>query len=101
MAGEPLSRVKANLESLSEQGIVSVPAFDSNRSKTVDVRELADGRLEVDRCEYWSGGYFAQSNGTLVSEDPVELVPQTITLEFLTDGWFITTIEFHDDSSFC
>jgi len=101
MTGAPLRHVKANLESLSAQGMVFVPAFDPNKSKTADIREITNGRLEVDRCEFWSGSYFAQSDRALVSTDPVELVPQTITLEFLPDGWFITSIEFYDDSSFC
>lgn len=101
MSGEPLSRVKANLESFSSQDIVFVPAFDSSRSKTADVREITDGQIEVDRCEFWSGSYFARPDRALVSTDPVELVPQTITLELLAGGWFITSIKFYDDSPFC
>lgn len=101
MTGEPLRRVRANLESLSAQDMIYLPRIDFGNSSTVDVRAVNDGRIEVDRCELWSGSYYARADRALVREEPVDLVPQTITLEHLSDGWFITRIDFYDEPSFC
>ena len=101
MTGEPMRRVRANLGRLSEQDMIYVPRFDVGNSSTVDIRAVTDGRIEVDRCEVWSGSYYARADRTLVREEPADLVPQTITLEHLNDGWFITRINFYDHSSFC
>ncbi len=101
MTGEPLRYVRANLERLSEQDMLYVPRIDFGKSSTVDIRAVTDGRIEVDRCEVWSGSYYARADRALVGEEPEDLVPQTITLERLSDGWFITRIDFYDHSSFC
>ncbi len=90
MSGEPLRHVRASLERLSEQDMIYVPRIDCGNSSTVDIRAVVDGRTEVDRCEIWSGRHYTRAERALVGEEPANLVPQTITLERLRDGWFIT-----------
>ena len=78
-----------------------MPQFDFIKSTTVDIRIVSDRSVEVDRCEIWSGNYYATIGDRLVQEEAAELVPQTLTIELLSAGWFITKITFHDPPSFC
>ena len=101
MTGEPLRSIKYNLGSLSEKGMVYVPRFDFANSSTVAIRTVRNGKIEVDRCEIWSGSYHPRDENAPVTEEPPDLVPQTITIEHLRAGWFITRIAFYDAPSFC
>ena len=101
MTGEPMRRARETLRSLADQGIYHVPQFDFTRDSTIEIRTLSEIKIEVDRCEVWSGEYFSQSDGTQVRKDGPELTPQTITIERLSAGWFISAIAFYDPPSFC
>ena len=101
MTGQPLRHVRDNLARLSARGVVHVPSFDFDNSATINVRTLSDSKIEADRCEIWSGEYRDAGDDTLASTEPADLVPQTITIERLAGGWFITQIAFHDAPSFC
>ncbi len=101
MTREALRGVRDSLVSLANQDLVYVPKFDFEKSSTVDIRVLSNNKIEVDRCEYWSGSYYAEDDGRLIRADPTELVPQTITLENTRLGWFITDVAFSQPPSFC
>ena len=101
MTGQPLRHVRDNLARLSARGLVHLPSFDFANSATIDVRTLSDSKIEADRCEIWSGEYRNAGDDSLASTEPADLVPQTITIELLAEGWFITQIAFHDAPSFC
>jgi hypothetical protein len=101
LAGELLETLFADIDSLNQQGLVSISEIDYYRSYINDIRVTSNTHLEVDTCEVWTTAVYRQSNGELVSTDGPSLLPQTITIQKLDAGWFITAVNFFDAPSFC
>ena len=101
MTGEPMRRTRETLRSLADKGMYHVPQFDFTQDSTIEIRTLSESKIEVDRCEVWSGEYYNRADGTQIRKDGPELTPQTITIERLSPGWFITAVAFYDPPSFC
>jgi len=101
MAGDIFENLFADIESLNQQGLVSISEIDYYQSYINDIRVISDAHLEVDTCEVWTTAIYRRSDGQLVSSDGPTLLPQTITIQRLDSGWFITAVNFFEAPSFC
>ncbi len=101
MAGEILQSLTNEINSLNAQGLVSISEIDYYESYINDIRVVNNAHLEVDTCEVWTTATYRLSDGQLISSDGPTLLPQTITIQRLDSGWFITAVEFFAAPSFC
>jgi len=101
MAGDILAALEANIDSLNSQGLIQLSAIDYYESFINEIRVISEVEVEVDTCEVWSSAIYRSSDGALVQSDGPTLLPQTITLQNLADGWFITGVQFFDAPAFC
>jgi hypothetical protein len=100
-AGQVLVDVQDAIESLNQQGLVQISELDFYKSYIDDIRVINNDRLDVDTCETWSTTTYRQSDGSFVDSEGPTLLPQTITIERLADGWYITNVVFFDAPAFC
>jgi hypothetical protein len=100
-AGSVLQNVQDAINENNSQGIVQVSELDFYESYIEDIRVINNDRLDVDTCETWSTATYRLSDGAFVSSEGPVLLPQTITIERLADGWFITDVVFYDAPAFC
>lgn len=101
MTGPMLESLSLEINALNQQGLVSISEIDYYNSYIFDIRVINNALLEVDTCEVWSTYTYRLSDGRLIdSQDPM-LLPQTVTIERINGGWFITTVEFFDPPAFC
>jgi len=101
MAGEILENLFADIDSLNAQGLVSISEIDYYESYINDIRVLSESQIEVDTCEVWTTSTYQRADGQLISSEGPTLLPQTITIQKLNEGWFITAVNFFDPPSFC
>ncbi|NUM47580.1 MAG: matrixin family metalloprotease [Anaerolineales bacterium] len=101
LAGDLLAGLENSIAALSQQGLVQISEIDYYKSYIADIRLISNTHLEVDTCETWTTETYRRSDGALVSADGPTLLPQTITIERLQSGWFITTVVFLDAPAFC
>jgi hypothetical protein len=101
MTGPILENLSSDINSLNQQGLVSISEIDYYESYINDIRVIDNARLEVDTCEVWTTNTYNQSDGQLVESQGPELLPQTITIEQMNGSWFITTVDFFDAPAFC
>jgi hypothetical protein len=101
MAGDVLQALAAQIDSLNQQGLISISEIDYYESYINDIRVISDTHLEVDTCEVWTTNIYRQSDGELAQSEGPALLPQTITIQQLDGGWFITAVEFFDAPAFC
>lgn len=98
--GDALQALQGKILDLNSRGVLMDPHFDYNNSYLHDIR-VGQNRIEVDSCEYWSSDYYNRRTGEFVGSDPLALLAQTITIEFLNENFYITGISFHTGQSFC
>ena len=101
MTGSVLDDLRADIESLNAQGLASISEIDYYESYIHDIHVLRDTQIEVDTCEVWTTSIYRRSDGELVQSGEPTLLPQTITIEQLDGGWFITSVTFHNAPAFC
>ncbi len=101
LAGDLLSTLKDDIASLNKQGLVQISEIDYYQSYIDDIRVISNTHLEVDSCEVWSTDTYRRSDGALVQSIDPRLLPQTITIQKLNSGWFITDVEFFNAPAFC
>jgi hypothetical protein len=101
MTGPILDGLSAEINSLNQQGLVSISEIDYYESFINDIRVVNDALIEVDTCEVWTTNTYRLSDSQLVDSQGPSLLPQTITIEQLNGSWFITTVEFFDAPAFC
>jgi Matrixin/Bacterial TSP3 repeat len=101
LVGQVLNDLAADIETLNQQGLVSVSEIDYYQSYINDIRVINDSQIEVDTCEVWTTSTYRQSDGQLVESTGPTLLPQTITIEQQNGSWFITTVNFLDAPAFC
>jgi hypothetical protein len=101
MAGNVLDNLAATIDSLNQRGLVSVSEIDYYESYIKDIRVISNTQLEVDTCEVWTTNIYRRSDGELAQSDGPALLPQSITIQKLEGGWFITAVEFFDAPAFC
>ena len=100
-AGEFLMLINNAIAQLRANNMTMSPKFDPFKSKILDVRIVADNEIEVDTCEWWSRDIYHPSSRLPISSEKPQLVPQTITIKRLSEGWFITKVVFFDLPHFC
>jgi hypothetical protein len=101
MSGPILEGLTAEINSLQQQGLISISEIDYYESYMKDIRVVNDALIEVDTCEVWTTHTYRQSDGQLLESTGPDLLPQTITIEQLNGDWFITNVEFFDAPAFC
>ena len=82
-------------------GLVEIAAIDYYKSYVDDIRIINNSQLEVDTCEVWTIQFYRRSDGSLAQSNDAQLLPQTITIQKINNGWFITTVEFFEAPAFC
>jgi hypothetical protein len=101
MAGEILDNLIADIDALNRHGLVSINQIDYYESYVDDIRVISSALIEVDSCEVWTTATYRLADGSLLSSDGPALLPQTITIQRLDSGWFITSVDFFEAPSFC
>lgn len=101
MAGEVFDALKSEIDSLNQQGLVEIAAIDYYQSYIDDIRIVSNTQLEVDTCEVWTIQFYRRSDGSLAQSNDARLLPQTITIQKINNGWFITSVQFLDAPAFC
>jgi len=101
MSGPMLESLASEINSLQQQGLISISEIDYYESYIHDIRVVNDARLEVDTCEVWTTNTYRVSDSQPVDSQGPSLLPQTITIEQLNGGWFITDVQFFDAPAFC
>ena len=101
MAGEVFESLKSEIDSLNQQGLVEIAAIDYYKSYIDDIRIINNTQLEVDTCEVWTLQFYRRSDGSLTQSNDARLLPQTITIQKINNGWFITAVEFFEAPAFC
>ncbi len=101
LAGDLFNNLAADIDRLNQQGLVSVAEIDYYQSYIEAIRVISETQIEVDTCEVWTTASYRRSDGALDSRDGPTLLPQTILLERLETGWFITQVQFFDAPAFC
>ena len=101
MTGPVLEGLAAEINSLNQQGLISISEIDYYESYIHDIRVINNALIEVDTCEVWSTYTYSQADGQLLESTGPSLIPQTVTIEQLDGSWFITTVDFFDPPAFC
>lgn len=101
MAGDVLQSLQGEIASLNQQGLVEIADIDYYKSHIDDIRIISNSQLEVDTCEVWSLQYYRRSDGALVQSNEPKLLPQTIIIQKIQNGWFITSVQFFEAPAFC
>jgi hypothetical protein len=101
MAGEVLRSLQNEIATLNQQGLVEIANIDYYKSYIDAIRIINNSQLEVDTCEVWSLQFYRRSDGALVQSSDARLLPQTITIQKINNGWFITDVEFFEAPAFC
>ena len=100
-AGDVYARLESNIANLNSQGFVQIAEINYYDSYISDIRVISDTHIEADTCEVWTTSIYRVSDGGLVQTDGPTLLPQTISIQQLDTGWFITVVEFFDAPAFC
>ena len=101
MQGPILESLAAEINSLNQQGLVSISEIDYYESYIADIRVVNNALIEVDTCEVWTTHTYRLADSQLVDSQGPSLLPQTITIEQLDGNWYITIVEFLNAPAFC
>jgi hypothetical protein len=101
MTGPVFEGLANDINSLNQQGLVSISEIDYYQSSIKDIRVVNNALIEVDTCEVWTTNTYRLSDSQLVDSRGPDLLPQTITIEQLDGNWFITNVNFFDSPAFC
>jgi hypothetical protein len=101
MAGDIFAALESDIKSLNQQGFAQISEIDLYQSFINDIRVLSNTSIEVDTCEVWSTNIYRRSDGALIQTTDPRLLPQTISIQKLGQGWFITEVNFFDAPAFC
>jgi len=93
--------IEAEIDELQSSGLVQVSEIDYYKSYIDDIRVVNNAHIEVDTCEVWTTETYRSADGELTDTDGPRLLPQTITIQRLQNGWFITDVQFADAPAFC
>ena len=101
MAGDIFATLDRDIASLNQQGFAQISEIDYYNSYINDIRVINENNIEVDTCEVWSTNIYRRADGALIQSTDPRLLPQTITIQKLSTGWFITQVNFFDAPAFC
>lgn len=101
MQGPILDSLSEEINSLNQQGLVSISEIDYYKSYINDIRVATNSQIEVDTCEVWTTNTYRVSDSQLADSQGPSLLPQTITIEQQNGNWYITTVDFFDAPAFC
>jgi hypothetical protein len=101
LAGDMYTQLEADIAALNRNGLVQFSSIDYYESFIAAIRVLSEQQVEVDTCEVWSSATYEVSGGAFIGSDGPNLLPQTITIQQLGSGWFITHVQFFDAPAFC
>lgn len=98
-AGQALQTMQQVVEDVKQSGQIVYHEFDLDKSYYVSMN-LKNNVLSIDECEYWQTSYY-DSDGNIVNNDELTLVPQTISIELVGGEAYITAISFYQNNAFC
>lgn len=101
MSGRVAQQLQEQINNLNEQGLVQISAIDYYQSYIAAIRVISNSQIEVDSCEVWQTTIYRRSDARPVQSDGPTLLPQTILLQRLDTGWFITDVHFFEAPAFC
>ncbi len=101
MAGDIFTTLDQDITTLNGQGFAQISEIDYYNSYINDIRVINETNIEVDTCEVWSTNTYRRADGKLIQSTDPRLLPQTITIQKLSQGWFITQVNFFEAPSFC
>jgi predicted Zn-dependent protease len=101
LTGDILANLEAEIASLSQQGLVEIADIDYFKSYIADIKIINNAQIEVKTCEVWTTRLYRKSDGVLMQDNEAKLLPQTITIQKLAQGWFITAVNFEAAPAFC
>jgi hypothetical protein len=101
LAGNLFNDLEKDIDSLNQQGLVQISEINYYQSYIDDIRIINQQQLEVDSCETWTTNTYRRADEALVQSSGPDLLPQTITIQNVNGGWFITNVEFFDAPAFC
>jgi hypothetical protein len=101
MMGPVFEGLANDINTLNQQGLVSISEIDYYQSFIKDIRVVNNTLIEADTCEVWTTNTYRLSDGQLADSTGPALLPQTITIEQLNGSWFITNVNFFDAPAFC
>lgn len=101
MAGDIFAALESDIASLNQQGYAQISEMNFYKSYIDDIRVLSNTSLEVDTCEVWSTNIYRRSDNALIQSTDPRLLPQTISIQKLDQGWYITEVNFFDAPAFC
>ena len=101
MAGNIFTSLESEIENLNRQGYIQISEIDYYKSYINDIRIVSSTNIQVDTCEIWATNIYNRSDSTLAESIAPQLLPQTITIEKLNSGWFITNVNFFEAPAFC
>jgi hypothetical protein len=100
-AGYQLLYTKRYLDELKRNGLYKISKFYPSDSYIKEIHVVDDHTIAVDACEYWQDTFYAIKTNKPTQEDPIIVVPQTITIEQLRGKLFITGVAFYEGMVFC
>ena len=101
MTGPVFEGLANDINSLNQQGLVSISEIDYYHSSIKDIRVVNNTLIEADTCEVWTTNTYRLSDSQLIDSTGPDLLPQTITIEQLDGNWLITNVNFFDAPAFC
>ena len=100
-AGDVLKTIQDQIATLNSQDMAQVSTFDYYKSYIQDVRIVSQYQIDVDTCETWTTTLYQRSTAQPLQPSETQLLPQTLTLQKLSTGWFVTAVSFHNAPAFC
>lgn len=101
IAGDALNTMQTEISDLNNQGLVRVFTFDPTQSYIYNARNDSVSKVTVEICSMWSSTTAQRATGVQIAQSPPTLYPQTLVLEQIATGWFITSMTVHTAPAFC
>jgi hypothetical protein len=100
-SGNALLQMEKEVANASATSEIILLDFIQDKSYYLNFRQLDSNTYSFDGCEYWVTYYYDGDNGNLITAEPEELNPQTITIEDQDGQYYVTAITNYTGSVFC
>ena len=99
-AGDALSLMETEVDNAINSSNTVLNIYSQDKSYFAAIRQLDNATYSIDACEYWSTDYY-DASGQLVTSDPEQLFPQTVTIEDQNGHFYLTAIATYSGNVFC
>jgi hypothetical protein len=95
-SGQPYQTLAESITENLTRNTFQVSQLDTSQSYIKSIHyDQNRATISVDAIEAWSSSLYDLQTGIRTYTTPTHLVPQTLTIEKTTDGWFITDVQYH------